>query len=70
MLTYLRSLLLATRRWPVYTGLVLVGTWVFLLLGLRGHRILGDDSDAPDTELRGAPRAGGHGGYVHGFNHK
>jgi hypothetical protein len=64
------SFWLAMRRWPLYAGLAVLGLGLFAWAGLGSHRLLGDDNESSDTELAGAPRTGGHGGYVHGFNHK
>jgi hypothetical protein len=60
------------RRSPFYAALLGLGLAGFVVLGLRGGRLLGDDNETPGTEASGsgAPRTGGHGGYVHGFNHK
>lgn len=71
MLSLLRHLGADLRRSPLYAGLLGLGLATFLLLGLRGSRLLGDDNESTDTEQAAGPRrAGGHGGYVHGFNHK
>jgi len=66
MLSFLRHLGADLRRSPLYAGLLGLGLAAFLTLGLRGGRLLGGDNETPS----GAPRSGGHGGYVHGFNHK
>ncbi len=59
------------RRSPFYTGLLGLGLAAFVVLGLRGSRLLGDDNETTEAEQQAGPhRAGGHGGYVHGFNHK
>ena len=70
MLSLFRYLRADLRRSPLYAGLLGLGLAAFLTLGLRGGRLLGDDNESTDTEQAGAPRTGGHGGYVHGFNHK
>jgi hypothetical protein len=71
MFPLLRHLGADLRRSPLYTGLLSLGLVAFLVLGLRGSRLLGDDNETSDTEQQAGPhRAGGHGGYVHGFNHK
>ncbi len=70
MLFQLRQLGADLRRSPFYAGLLALGLAAFLTLGLRGNRLLGDDNETPGDELAGPPRTGGHGGYVHGFNHK
>ena len=59
------------RRSPFYAALLGLGLAGFVVLGLRGSRLLGDDNETSDTERQAGPhRAGGHGGYVNGFNHK
>ena len=71
MFSLLRDLGNDLRRSPFYAGLLGLGLVVFLTVGLRGTRLLGDDNETSDTEQQAGPRrAGGHGGYVHGFNHK
>jgi hypothetical protein len=60
----------AVRRWPFYTGLMALLVVGFGYAGLTGYRLLGDDNESDANELVGPPRAGGHGGYVRGFNHK
>ena len=70
MVDLLRSLWFAVRNWPVYAGLAMLGLGLFTWAGLSSHRLLGDDNESTDTELAGPPRAGGHGSYVRGFNHK
>ena len=60
----------AVRQWPLYTLMGALGLGAYTLLGLNGYRLLGDDNESTDTELAGPRRAGGHGGFVHGFNHK
>lgn len=70
MLALLRQLKADFRRLPFYTGLLGLGLLTFLALGLRGTNLFGDDNETPGNELSGPPRAGGHGGFVHGFNHK
>jgi hypothetical protein len=67
---YFSQLWPAIRQWPIYTALVALGLLAFTVMGLRGYRLLGDDNESTETEQAGAPRAGGHGGFVHGFNHK
>ena len=59
------------RRSPLYAGILGLGLAAFVALGLHGSRLLGDDNETSDTERQAGPRrAGGHGGYVNGFNHK
>jgi len=70
MLSLFRHLGADLRRSPFYAGLLGLGLVAFLVLGLHGSRLLGDDNETPGAEPGGAPRSGGHGGYVHGFNHK
>jgi hypothetical protein len=71
MPSFLRDLGTDLRRSPLYVGLLGLGLAGFLVLGLRGTRLLGDDNESTDTEQQAGPRrAGGHGGYVNGFNHK
>jgi hypothetical protein len=71
MFPLLRHLGADLRRSPFYAGLLGLGLVAFLVLGLRGSRLLGDDNETSDAEQQAGPhRAGGHGGYVHGFNHK
>ncbi|TVT41933.1 hypothetical protein FNT36_10970 [Hymenobacter setariae] len=70
MLAFLRHLGSDLRRSPLYAGLLSLGLAAFLLLGMGGTRLLGDDKETADTERGGPPRTGGHGGYVNGFNHK
>jgi hypothetical protein len=71
MLSFLRYLGADLRRSPLYAGLLGLGLAAFVALGLHGSRLLGDDNESTDTEQQGGPRrAGGHGGYVNGFNHK
>jgi len=70
MLSFLRHLGADLRRSPLYAGLLALGLAAFLMLGLRGARLLGDDNETSDNERDGPPRSGGHGGYVNGFNHK
>ena len=71
MFSFLRHLGADLRRSPLYTGLLAVGLAAFVVLGLRGSRLLGDDNETSETERQAGPhRAGGHGGYVNGFNHK
>jgi hypothetical protein len=71
MFSFLRHLGADLRRSPLYAGLLGLGLAAFLMLGLRGTRLLGDDNETSDTEQQAGPhRAGGHGGYVNGFNHK
>jgi hypothetical protein len=71
MFSFLRHLGADLRRSPLYAGLLAVGLAAFLALGLRGSRLLGDDNETSETERQAGPhRAGGHGGYVNGFNHK
>jgi hypothetical protein len=67
---FLLNLLSSVRRWALYSSLLTLVLSVFVWTGLRGYRLLGDDNESGATELTGPPRAGGHGGYVHGFNHK
>ena len=71
MLALFRHLRADLRRSPLYAGLLGLGLAAFLTLGLRGSRLLGDDNETTEAEQQAGPhRAGGHGGYVHGFNHK
>jgi hypothetical protein len=71
MLSLLRHLGTDLRRSPFYAALLGLGLVAFLTVGLRGTRLLGDDNETSDTEQQAGPRrAGGHGGYVNGFNHK
>jgi hypothetical protein len=71
MFSFLRFLGADLRRSPLYVGLLGVGLAAFLVLSLRGVRLLGDDNESTDAEQQAGPhRAGGHGGYVNGFNHK
>jgi len=71
MLPLFRHLRADLRRSPFYAGLLGLGLAGFVVLGLRGSRLLGDDNETSDTEQQAGPRrAGGHGGYVNGFNHK
>ena len=71
MLSFLRHLGADLRHSPLYAGLLGLGLAAFVALGLNGSRLLGDDNETSDTEQQAGPRrAGGHGGYVHGFNHK
>jgi hypothetical protein len=71
MFSFLRFLGADLRRSPLYVGLLGVGLAAFLILSLRGARLLGDDNESTDAEQQAGPhRAGGHGGYVNGFNHK
>ena len=71
MLAFLHHLGDTLRRSPLYVGLLGLSLAAFLVLGLRGTRLLGDDTESTDTEQQAGPhRAGGHGGYVNGFNHK
>jgi hypothetical protein len=71
MFSFLRYLGADLRRSPLYVGLLGVGLAAFLILSLRGARLLGDDNESTDAEQQAGPhRAGGHGGYVNGFNHK
>jgi hypothetical protein len=67
---FLRVLGVAARRWALYTSLLVLGLGGFCWAGLRSYRLLGDDNESNESEQSGPPRAGGHGGYVHGFNHK
>jgi hypothetical protein len=67
---FLRVLGAAARRWTLYTGFLVLGLGVFCWAGLRSYRLLGDDNESSESTQSGPPRAGGHGGYVHGFNHK
>jgi hypothetical protein len=71
---FIRAYWLAIRRWPVYSGLALLGLLGFGWAGQRGTRLLGDDNESTEAE-RGGPgnsltgRGGSHGG--HGtFYHK
>ena len=71
MLSFLRHLGADLRHSPLYAGLLGLGLVAFVALGLNGSRLRGDDNETSDTEQQAGPRrAGGHGGYVHGFNHK
>ncbi|MFD1873347.1 hypothetical protein [Hymenobacter bucti] len=71
MFSFLRHLGADFRRSPLYAGLLALALATSLILGLRGSRLLGDDNESTDTEQQAGPRrAGGHGGYVNGFNHK
>jgi hypothetical protein len=71
MLSILRHLGADLRRSPLYAGILGLGLAAFVALGLHGSRLLGDDNETSDTERQAGPRrAGGHGGYVNGFNHK
>jgi hypothetical protein len=71
MFSFLRYLGADLRRSPLYVGLLGVGLAAFLILSLRGARLLGDDNESTDAKQQAGPhRAGGHGGYVNGFNHK
>ncbi len=70
---FFRPYWLAIRRWPMYSGLILLILLGFGWTGLRGARILGDDNES--TESAGGAgnsltgRGGSHGG--HGtFYHK
>jgi hypothetical protein len=71
MFSLLRHLGADLRRSPLYAGLLVLGLAAFVALGLRGSRLLGDDNESTDTAQQAGPhRAGGHGNYVNGFNHK
>lgn len=71
MLDFLRSYWLAVRRWPLYTGLVLLLLLGFGWLGWHGTRLLGDDNETAETASGGTGNSltgrshGGHGTFYH-----
>jgi hypothetical protein len=73
MLDFLRTYWLAIRRWPVYTGLLLLLLLGFGWAGQGGTRLFGDDNEStenanggPGNSLTGHGGShGGHGTFYH-----
>jgi hypothetical protein len=70
---FFRAYWLAVRRWPMYSGLILLVLLGFGWTGLHGARILGDDNEStesadgsPGNSLTGRGSSHhGHGTYYH-----
>ena len=73
MLDFLHPYWLAVRRWPLYTGVVVLLLAGFGWLAQHGTRLLGDDNETAETasggpgnSLTGHGRShGGHGTFYH-----
>ena len=60
---FLRPYWLAVRRWPVYSGLVLLLLLGFGWAGQAGNRLLGDDNESSESASGGPSNSlTGHGG--------
>ncbi len=74
MSDFFRAYWLAVRRWPMYSGLMLLVLLGFGWTSLHGSRILGDDNESTES-ADGSPGNSltGRGGSHHGhgtFYHK
>ena len=66
MLDFLHPYWLAVRRWPLYTGVVVLLLAGFGWLAQHGTRLLGDDNETAETASGGPGNSlTGHGTFYH-----